>query len=235
MDKSRLGRRSPAHDHGTRERNGGVEDDGDNKRGKGKGWLYDEWERMECCSPCGMCGRTGKGAATALAVAACVSAEMDGVCRSRASRSAASRPASREPPHLSLGHDVRRSASSAGEGAQHVLGLGECLCRDGGLRMCGDATGQAHESLAVPLAHCRRGVGEVVTSVRRTAGSSRLRVIAIQASPAWPRAVHVFAFQLPAALAGCSTCISGPLPTSKRVFGGGVCMLRLGMWRVAAV
>jgi hypothetical protein len=39
-----------------------------------------------CCSPCGMCGRGEKGAATALAVAARVSAEMDGVCRSRASR-----------------------------------------------------------------------------------------------------------------------------------------------------
>ncbi|KAJ7815601.1 hypothetical protein B0H13DRAFT_2683738 [Mycena leptocephala] len=44
MDKSRLGRRPPAHDHGTRQRNGGVEDGEDHERGKGKGWLHAERE-----------------------------------------------------------------------------------------------------------------------------------------------------------------------------------------------
>jgi hypothetical protein len=100
-------------------------------------------------------GREGVAAAQALAVSwrkrmACAQAAelraepVWGLIREKAAKAAqacSAWPASRARLcvyvarcTLSLDHDLRRPASSAGEGPRRILGLGECSCRDGGLR-----------------------------------------------------------------------------------------------------
>jgi hypothetical protein len=98
---------------------------------------------------------------------------------------------------------------------------------------CGCAGMLLRESLAVPLT-CRSG-GKGLTSARRMAGSSRLRVIAIQASPRGPRAACIVVYLLSAALTGCSACVSGPQRTSQRAssaVGGARCGLGWDEWWV---
>ncbi|KAJ7795744.1 hypothetical protein B0H13DRAFT_2170497 [Mycena leptocephala] len=60
-------------------------------------------------------------------------------------------------PHLSLDHDVRQPASSAGVGARRVLGLGEHSCHDGAMRVRRNAALIKRASLWPCCSLCGRG------------------------------------------------------------------------------